>query len=113
MSARHTPGPWQWNETRHFLRAAEPDPDTSSVHTILDVGYGYTGYLGSERDATRAEGEANFDLIEAAPLLLESLRELAELAVLQFGMPPQGADGPLQKALAAIAKADGDTTWTA
>lgn len=112
MSARHTPGPWQWNETRHFLRAAEPDPDTSSVHTILDVEYGYTGYLGSERDATRAEGEANFDLIEAAPLLLAALQGAVDL----YGKPggPRNAPGEpgtwIEQARAAIASATGART---
>lgn len=40
--------------------------------------------------------------------LVTALRALTEIAVMQFGRPPAGADGPVPQALAAIAKAIGD-----
>lgn len=76
MSAKHTPGPWAWDDSRHFLRAANPDPSTSAVHTILDVGV-FIGYIGSDPDVTRAEGEANLTLIVAAPDMLQALYKCA------------------------------------
>lgn len=77
---RYTPGPWQWDEGRHYLRPAMPDPDNQAVHTILDIEYGYTGYIGSDRTATQAEGEANLTLIQAAPELLEALQYMVRSA---------------------------------
>ena len=101
METKHTPGPWE--------QGTQVNGSTTLVARMK------TGFVVAEMRNVhfREEAEANARLIAAAPDLLESLRELAELAVLQFGMPPPGADGTLQKALAAIAKADGDTTWTA
>ena len=109
MSA-HTPGPWRITD-RYGVLTYQVGIDGRTVCTVWPRQQGHRP-SGVDTEPW-PEGEANARLIAAAPDLLESLRELAELAVLQFGMPPPGADGPLQKALAAIAKADGDTTWTA
>ena len=109
MSA-HTPGPWRITD-RYGVLTDQVGIDGRTVCTVWTMQQGHRP-SGVDTEPW-PEGEANARLIAAAPDLLESLRELAELAVLQFGMPPPGADGPLQKALAAIAKADGDTTWTA
>lgn len=109
MSA-HTPGPWLWE----YRRGGEGQYNMevfSLTHGVIATCAWTPRPLGN--GVTSTYRDANASLIAAAPELLESLRELAELAVRQFGMPPPGADGPLQKALAAIAKADGDTTWTA
>lgn len=105
MSAQYTPGPWL-AEHRAVYGGGYNTEVFSATHGVIAI-CGWTpkplgdGVTGTYRDA-------NARLIAAAPDLLESLRELAELAVLQFGMPPPGADGPLQKALAVIAKADGE-----
>ena len=96
--SEHTPGPWT---------------SYTGTHSIWAEGQRAICVMTGARKTADMERDANARLIAAAPDLLESLRELAELAVMQFGAPPPGADGPLQKALAAIAKADGDTTWTA
>ena len=109
MSA-HTPGPWRITD-RYGVLTYQVGIDGRTVCTVWPRQQGNRPSVVDTEPWP--EGEANARLIAAAPDLLESLRELAELAVLQFGMPPPGADGPLQKALAAIAKADGDTTWTA
>ena len=109
MSA-HTPGPWRITD-RYGVLTYQVGIDGRTVCTVWPRQQGHRPSVVDTEPWP--EGEANARLIAAAPDLLESLRELAELAVMQFGMPPPGADGPLQKALAAIAKADGDTTWTA
>lgn len=100
----HTPGPWFVH--RSGSRGLPHIRNADGIY-VMDA----PPRSGRAHASVRQDADAR--LICAAPELLESLRELAELAVLQLGMPPPGADGPLQKALAAIAKADGDTTWTA
>ena len=109
MSA-HTPGPWRITD-RYGVLTDQVGIDGRTVCTVWPRQQGHRP-SGVDTEPW-PEGEANARLIAAAPDLLESLRELAELAVLQFGVPPAGADGPLPRALAVIAKADGDTTWTA
>lgn len=74
MKHAHTPGPWVWNESQHYLRPANPDPGRYAVHTILDVDRGGVGFLGSDHAATRRELATDYKLIEAAPLLYEALR---------------------------------------
>ena len=109
MSA-HTPGPWRITD-RYGVLTYQVGIDGRTVCTVWPRQQGHRPSVVDTEPWP--EGEANARLIAAAPDLLESLRELAELAALQFGMPPPGADGPLQKALAAIAKADGEPSWTA
>jgi len=75
--AQHTPGPWAWSDG-HTLRAVTPNPDASSVHTILSSDGRECGYLGSNFRATLAELDADKQLIAAAPDLLEALIELRD-----------------------------------
>ena len=97
MSA-HTPGPWT---------------SYTGTHSIWAEGKRAICIMTGTRKTSDMERDANARLIAAAPDLLESLRELVELAVLQFGVPPAGADGPLPRALAVIAKAGGEPTGVA
>ena len=59
---------------------------------------------------TKEEMAANARLIAAAPELYEALEQMVEIAELTVGwLPtPPGADGPLIKARAALAKARGE-----
>ena len=83
MSHAHTPGPWVWNESQHYLCPAHHDPERSAVHTILDVDRGGSGFIMSDRAATSRELAADYQLIEAAPLLFEALLE-AENALADY-----------------------------
>ena len=75
--AQHTPGPWAWSDG-HTLRSVTPNPETSSVHTILSSDGCECGYLGSDWRATLAELDADKQLIAAAPDLLTALIELTD-----------------------------------
>lgn len=99
-TARHTPGPWIWDD--NTLRPANPDPDTSSVHSILDADGGY-GFLLSDVRATCAELDADRTLIAAAPELLEALQRLLSWEIAR--LPVRSED--IAFARAAIAKATG------
>ncbi len=70
-SAMHTPGPWKWDG--YSLRPVNPDPDAHAVHTILEVDNFAYGFIASELAATIAEDNANRALIEAAPVMLDTL----------------------------------------
>lgn len=69
----HTPGPWMWDD--NTLRPANPNPDTSSVHSILDAEGGW-GFMGSDVHKTCAELDADRVLIATAPELLKALQRL-------------------------------------
>jgi len=101
----HTPGPWLWGHRLGDGGMYNTEVFSATHGVIATCAWTpqprANGVTGTYRDA-------NAHLIAAAPDLLESLRELAELAVMQFGAPPAGADGPLPRALAVIAKADGE-----
>lgn len=71
MSAAHTPGPWIWHGDT--LRAAQPDPAASAVHSILSAEGGY-GFIASKPADTLAELEADRHLIAAAPDMLAALQ---------------------------------------
>lgn len=73
MSAAHTPGPWAWNESQHYLRPANPDPEHYAVHTVIDVGDGGSGFIGSDHAATSRELAADYALIRAAPDLHDAV----------------------------------------
>jgi len=73
MSAQHTPGPWEWDESGYTLRASKPDPQRHAVHTILEVENWSYGFLGAPLAAALAESEGNKRLITAAPELLAAL----------------------------------------
>jgi hypothetical protein len=77
---RHTPGPWAWDGD-YTLRAANPDPDTSDVHTILYIESAGSGFVGSDPAATMAELEANRRLIAAAPDLLFACKEALDFVL--------------------------------
>lgn len=102
MSTKHTPGPWRyWTQRR---------PEAEDTCTFRNLA-------GEEilRAVTVTLTEEDARLIAAAPELLEALQELVEvstvaLSIGMFGLSiPDGADGPLPKAIAAIAKATGET----
>ncbi len=74
--SKHTPGPWVWDG--NTLKPAQPDPERSAVHSILDAEGGY-GFLGSKVSATMAELDADRQLISAAPELLAVAQIVANL----------------------------------
>ena len=82
----HTRGPWAWDESQYHLRAAEPDPATSAVHTILCLEYGYCGFVASERAATQREGDADLQLILQAPCTFAALNTAYEALLYAKGM---------------------------
>jgi hypothetical protein len=100
----HTPGPWVWDHNR--LRPAVPDPDSSSVHTVLERGGGY-GYLNSNWRKTLRELDADYTLIAAAPELLAALQALVQHHAANDADGSLAASPHLAAALAAIAKATG------
>ena len=75
MTTAHTPGPWEWDGNR--LRPSNPDPNTSSVHSILDADGGF-GFLGSDWRKTILELDACRAVIAAAPDLLEALQLIVQ-----------------------------------
>lgn len=99
-TARHTPGPWIWDD--NTLRPANPDPNTSNVSSILDAESGY-GFMGGDVLATCAELNADLALIAAAPELLEALQRLLSWEIAR--LPVRSED--IAFARAAIAKATG------
>ncbi len=99
-TARHTPGPWLWDG--HTLMPAQPDPDRSAVHSILDAEGGY-GFMCGDVRQTCAELDADRVLIAAAPELLEALQRLLSWEIAR--LPVRSED--IAFARAAIAKATG------
>ena len=96
----HTPGPWMWDD--NTLRPANPNPDTSSVHSILDAEGGW-GFMGSDVHKTCAELDADRVLIATAPELLEALQRLLSWEIAR--LPVRSED--IAFARAAVAKAKG------
>lgn len=70
-NTQHTPGPWQWDG--HSLRPANPDPDRSAIHTILDAEHLGWGFAVANPQQITAESAANLRLIGMAPELLAAL----------------------------------------
>ena len=99
MTIAHTPGPWEWDG--NTLRPSNPDPNTSSVHSILDADGGF-GFLGSDCRKTIQELDACRAVIAAAPDLLEAL----QLIVQWDGAGLALTEELMAKANAAIAKAN-------
>ena len=83
----HTTGPWKWDG--YSLRPASPDPDAHAVHTILEVDNFAYGFIASEVSATIAEDNANRALIEAAPVMLDTLH--MALFLIESGAPDRAA----------------------
>lgn len=102
MNARHTPGPWHWENGGNRLAPVNVDPSRSAVHSILDADGGY-GLLGKPNDEVLAELDADRALIAAAPELLEALQ-----AILSDGVHCDVVPHLHRKARAAIAKALGE-----
>lgn len=71
----HTPGPWVWID--HSLRPANPDPEHSAVHTIVEAESIGVGFVCSDWRTTIAESDSNKALIAAAPQLLDAARAAA------------------------------------
>jgi hypothetical protein len=109
-NASHTPGPWIWAD--HRLTPAQPDPDRSAVHSILDADGGY-GFIGSDWRNTIAELEADRRLIAASPDLLHALQRLhtcmqAQNLEIESDRPTEDDyQACMAAATAAIAKATG------
>lgn len=94
MSAAHTPGPWRVNES-------EPRAAINSEGRCV-------AWCGMYPDT---EAHANARLIAAAPTMLAALREAADLRAAlcrgSEGGDPTTWDAPLNRWLAAIARAEG------
>jgi hypothetical protein len=104
MTDKHTPGPWVWD--CNTLRPAEPNPDVSAVHSILDADGGY-GFLGSHHMETQQELDADRALIAAAPDLLAALQIVVRDWTAQFERNGHLAPTWCKRAREAIAKAGG------
>jgi hypothetical protein len=85
--ATHTPGPWKWNG--YSLRPENPNPEAHTVHTILEVDTFAYGFVDSDLAATTAECAANRALIEAAPVMLDTLH--MALFLIESGAPDRAA----------------------
>jgi transcriptional regulator GlxA family with amidase domain len=108
MSAKYTPGPWQWNGD-YILSPVKPDPSKSATHTILSPD-GPFGFLGADTHAVDAEFQANKTLIAAAPELLEALRRAERKLAAYVGVctgDKELTGAVLPMARSAIAKAAG------
>lgn len=86
----HTPGPWKWNKNYNGLEGP--------VGPVLSYVQYEGMWLSSENE------DDNARVIEAAPDLLAALKALMEYEEHLY-MP--SAQGPIDAALAAIAKAEG------
>jgi hypothetical protein len=101
--AEHTPGPWKWSGGR--LVPLAPEPEQFHVHTILEREGG-SGFLCSDWRLTQAELDADYRVIEAAPVMLEALRQCyAEL--LRHAPEAAGPFGAITAARDAIVDATG------
>ncbi len=99
MSA-HTPGPWEVGTRLDKLDFPIVNPKNAEQYNWL-IAFAVPGY---------PESAANARLIAAAPDLLAALKdtvELARKAITQHGTDAEYADVRLEKALTAIARAEG------
>ena len=74
MSAKHTPGPWVIDESRHGKRGP--------VHTLMVVAEkgGMPGLIVNQGALVEPQDWANARLIAAAPDLLEALKGVVRVA---------------------------------
>ncbi|SRR5579885_2448370 len=101
MSAKFTPGPWEYRrdkETdRHYVGCG--------IYCIVNDAFA----TRETKNCGQVEREANARLIAAAPELYEALKQLVE----QYGLMPDGplgrglTNGAFLDARAALQKADG------
>jgi hypothetical protein len=96
----HTPGPWRMDGTTVYALTDTKEQNRfwCSVQSVRRAEYG---------EASDAEVFANARLIAAAPDLLEALRWLAGCAGKLGVYPVRDLDEALERARAAIAKAEG------
>jgi hypothetical protein len=106
MSAAHTPGPWS---SKH--RQGADGMYRTEVFSDLHGGIATCDWTPKHcgDGVTGTYREANARLIAVAPELLDALQAMTEIAewTIRFSPIPEGADGPIIKARAAIAKATG------
>lgn len=73
MTARHTPGPWEWDGD-YTLRPANPRPELHTVHTILSPDGETFGFMEADYKDVLAENAANKQLMAASPDMLDALK---------------------------------------
>jgi hypothetical protein len=95
--SKHTPGPWQWTKGDKY---SYPRVGDSADHTIADVWDD-----SSLAVVSREQGEANAQLIAAAPELLEALKLIYADMERGHSINPYEHKATV---LAAIAKAEGN-----
>ena len=104
MSDKHAPGPWT-------MTVYPPDDyGAEDPCAYIDDGNGkHVAHCLPPSEDNNQVRDANARLIAAAPDLLAALQAMTEIAELTIGWipTPQGADGPLIQARAAIAKSTG------
>jgi hypothetical protein len=112
--SKHTPGPWAVADLPHSIVVRTESPKKSKFGANRYAAIG--GFDRADPDQL-AEAMANARLIAAAPELLAALDNLARYAdtcelFLKETHPGKAAalGGRVSKAIAAIAKANGDTT---
>ena len=95
MIAKHTPRPWR----------------RSGNQILISGGYfslSYSSARKTTREASRAERNANLDLIAASPDLLAALEEIAEWESCECQWSPEEKIRHFRRvAYAAVAKAEG------
>ena len=99
--SKHTLGPWRilYAQSGYPAQIAGPDRDKHRAGGCNPTRWNGIGFPSS------AEGQANANLIAAAPDLLDALIEAMEWNWLDKDMP----DNPINMAKAAIAKARGES----
>lgn len=98
MPTTHTPGPWTAVEVLIFAGEGK-------THRVIGAGTESVEFY-----QTTPEDEANTRLMAAAPELLGALKECAEVLQMvdrEFHEPGDMPSPTLERALAAIAKAEG------
>ena len=101
MTTKHTPGPWEKvYDTAGITRGVRGRHGPEIVNVI--------NWNGISR-STSVTGQANANLIAAAPALLAALQDVDALWMHNSIAHGDGKIGPLhEKVIAAIAKATGD-----
>ena len=103
MSNKHTPGPWTFIDTDDRYLIGAPGQNALALAAVRSR-IAPTGGRAIEKD----EAKANAHLIAAAPDLLNALKELMLHESYFEARSPLYAKGIVDRALAAIAKAEGE-----